>query len=581
MQIVLKKIFHRGEYRIAMIFEKNAEMQEKAKSIGALWSRTNKCWYVTYNQSNYFKIISTFTGVQIKHEKTEDVEQEPGLDTSREIAPIVSKTNALLPIETAEHKVFLPANLQSEVYVGDGVGKYWVLRLPYHSNTAKALLKVKGVYWNKSHQVYMIYRHIKVKTAVEALLGMPDLLPTNYYQSDVKDNYSTGKIIVEVYEPSAKYILVFLPNYSALINQIKRFQGSKYNSFKRAYELPATPLMLQNIIEIAEIYKMELVNKLPANYLHRRNTPSQKNIKLNSALETVKRVTPTQAEVYVFAMVDYMLANNLSHNTIVTYSKAFLQFMYAVGYKNPDEISDREIIKVIGKMMLKGLSASTAHTLINALNYYYKHVLKLKNFRCEVPRPKQEKRLPVVLSMPECLHLFSVIDNPKHKLMMLVAYGAGLRLGEIVRLRWDDINFAEHRIHIIQSKGKKDRQVMLPFSLVEYLIKYKELYGSSEWVFEGQYKGEPYSERSVQMVMHRAVEKAGIAKKATVHTLRHSFATHLLNNGTDLRFIQALLGHSNIKTTTIYTHISKPAMKKIQSPLDVMNTKIQQNLLDE
>lgn len=183
--------------------------------------------------------------------------------------------------------------------------------------------------------------------------------------------------------------------------------------------------------------------------------------------------------------------------------------------------------------------------------------------------------LPSVLTMEECFRIFRYVDNPKHKLLLLIGYGAGLRRSEIVSLKWADILFEEHQIHVKQGKGKKDRIVMLPYSIVEYLKNYRQLYASDDWVFEGQYKGEALSGRTVQQVMTNAVVKAGLEKKATVHTLRHSFATHLLESGTDIRYIQQLMGHSSIKTTMIYTHITPKAEKKIISPLDSL---VQSNL---
>jgi site-specific recombinase XerD len=170
--------------------------------------------------------------------------------------------------------------------------------------------------------------------------------------------------------------------------------------------------------------------------------------------------------------------------------------------------------------------------------------------------------------MEECLTIFKIVDNPKHKLLLLIGYGAGLRVVEIVTLKWQDILFQEHKMHIKNAKGKKDRMVMLPFSIVESLKMYQKLTNGKDYVFEGQFAGEPYSTRSVQEVMRMALKKSGLEKKATPHTLRHSFATHLLENGTDIRYIQSFLGHSSIKTTMIYTHLGKTAVDKIQSPLD-------------
>jgi site-specific recombinase XerD len=225
---------------------------------------------------------------------------------------------------------------------------------------------------------------------------------------------------------------------------------------------------------------------------------------------------------------------------------------------------------MLASLMLRGLSASAGHTMVNSVQFYYHNVLKMNTYSFKLPRPKKEKKLPTVLTMEECLLLFQVVDNPKHKLLLLIGYGAGLRVSEIVSLKWSDILFAEHKIHLKNAKGKKDRMVMLPYSIVHSLQVYKEMYNGKQYVFEGQFAGEPYSTTSVQSVMRQAIKKSGLDKKATVHSLRHSFATHLLENGTDIRYIQQFLGHSSIKTTQIYTHLTKSAVDKIKSPLDIM-----------
>jgi len=219
-------------------------------------------------------------------------------------------------------------------------------------------------------------------------------------------------------------------------------------------------------------------------------------------------------------------------------------------------------------MTEKGLSASSLAMLVNSLLYYFRTVLKRDSFEIKLPRPRKEHHLPSVLTAEECFSIFRNVDNPKHKLLLLIGYGAGLRRSEIVSLKWADILFEEYQIHVKQAKGNKDRMVMLPYSIVEVLKDYRKLYPSDDWVFAGQYKGEALSGRTVHQVMHDAVAKAGLEKKATVHTLRHSFATHLLESGTDIRYIQQLLGHASLNTTMIYTHITPKAERKIISPLD-------------
>jgi site-specific recombinase XerD len=267
-------------------------------------------------------------------------------------------------------------------------------------------------------------------------------------------------------------------------------------------------------------------------------------------------------------MLDYLMAQNYSANTIRNYVKSFNLFLRINEYQNPDTLTEMQIVKHLAGMTEKGLSASSLSMLVNALLYYFRTVLKRDSFEIKLPRPRKEHHLPAVLTMEECFRIFSYVDNPKHKLLLLIGYGAGLRRSEIVTLKWADILFEEHKIHVKQTKGNKDRIVMLPYSIVAYLQDYRNLFASDDWVFAGQYKGEALSGRTVQQVMHDAVAKAGLEKKATVHTLRHSFATHLLESGTDIRYIQQLMGHSSIKTTMIYTHITPKAERKIVSPLD-------------
>jgi site-specific recombinase XerD len=325
---------------------------------------------------------------------------------------------------------------------------------------------------------------------------------------------------------------------------------------------------MQNLSQLATSNGLTLLNRLPENYLNKRYAPNLKQVKLETAVENLQRITPPQGLTYVNAMTDAMLAMNLSHNTIKNYGSALITFLRYNNYRNPAEISQKEVVQHLGNMMKHGLSPSTGNMLVNALQYYYRNVLHLGLFEIALPRPKKEHKLPSVLTEAECIGVFSHIENPKHKMLIMLAYGAGLRVGELVTLRWADILIDEHKIHIKSGKGKKDRVVMLPYSLVAGLQAYRSLSNSALYIFEGQYKGEPYSANSVRQIMKRAVTAAGFEKKATPHTLRHSFATHLLEAGTDLRFIQALPGHSSIKTTTIYTHLTKRGVDRIQSPLD-------------
>ena len=184
-------------------------------------------------------------------------------------------------------------------------------------------------------------------------------------------------------------------------------------------------------------------------------------------------------------------------------------------------------------------------------------------------RPRKTFRLPTVLSQPEVTKVLAQVDNLKHQAMLQTIYGCGLRLSELIHLEVRDIDSDRMVVVIRLAKGRKDRLVPLPAKLLHLLRRYYQSYKPKEYLFEGQNGGQ-YGRSSVQQVFRRACRRAGIRKKATLHTLRHSYATHLLEGGTDLRYIQVLLGHSSSKTTEIYTHVSELHPQKITSPLDTL-----------
>jgi site-specific recombinase XerD len=217
----------------------------------------------------------------------------------------------------------------------------------------------------------------------------------------------------------------------------------------------------------------------------------------------------------------------------------------------------------------KGLGENQIHSRINALKFYYEQVLLWERFSIEIPRPKKQLQLPKVLSFEEVQRILTATGNIKHMLILSLCYGTGIRLSEIVNIEIEDMDLYRHKVFIRRGKGKKDRYVNLPTSILVLLGQYMNIYKPQRYLFEGQYGGR-YSVRSVQSVFMQAKHRAGVYKKMGIHGLRHSFATHCHEQGTDLHLLQRLLGHSNIKTTLIYTHVSQRQLEMVVSPLDRM-----------
>jgi site-specific recombinase XerD len=263
----------------------------------------------------------------------------------------------------------------------------------------------------------------------------------------------------------------------------------------------------------------------------------------------------------------WLQQKRLSENTVNTYVEVTTFFLRYRLLKKVDTYSVKLIEQFNYDFIFKAnKSISYQNQCISGI----KKFLLFKGLEIEelnIERPKKERQLPAVLSVEEVKEIFNNIKNLKHKTLLILLYSGGLRIGEALSLKIDNIDSKRMLIHIKQAKGKKDRYTLLSHSFLKILRDYYLAYKPKEFLFEGQ-NGEKYSSASAQAVLKKALKSTKILKKVTLHTLRHSFATHLLENGTDIRFIQELLGHSSPKTTMIYTHVSQTSLKNIKNPFD-------------
>jgi integrase/recombinase XerD len=260
-----------------------------------------------------------------------------------------------------------------------------------------------------------------------------------------------------------------------------------------------------------------------------------------------------------------------SPSTIKTYRNEFLQLLQLLKKKPVNDLNADDLRRyMVYAMEKQGISENTAHSRLNALKFYFEQVLRREKFFWEVPRPKKPFQLPKVLDEKELERMFAAINNLKHKALLFTAYSAGLRVSEVVGLKISDIDSGRMQIRIESSKGKKDRYVGLSILLLDVLRAYLGQIKPrpAKYLFEGETAGIAYTSRSAQLIFHQARKKAGITKEVSFHALRHSFATHLLEKGVDIRYIKDLLGHFSIKTTERYLHVKKEELITIINPLD-------------
>jgi site-specific recombinase XerD len=258
-----------------------------------------------------------------------------------------------------------------------------------------------------------------------------------------------------------------------------------------------------------------------------------------------------------------------SPSTIRTYDNEFRQFLHTIKDKPAADFSPARLKDYFQYCytILK-LSESTLHSRINAMKFYYEQVLKREKFFWEIPRPKKPLLLPKVIGKEQIASLINAIENTKHKTIIMLAYACGLRVSEVVSLKVRNIDGERKMLFIGRAKGKKDRIVSLSPNMLIMLREYYKQYKPKDYLFEGQFENEHLSTRSIQNVLQKAKAKAGIKQDGSMHMLRHSFATHLLDKGIDVVFIQKLLGHNDIKTTLKYLHVTNKDLIQILSPLE-------------
>ncbi len=343
--------------------------------------------------------------------------------------------------------------------------------------------------------------------------------------------------------------LVF-PYNEEYITKIKEISGRKWDAQNKKWLIPNSKETIDRLLEL--FGKDELVADKGILEIGKEedNEPENQNVQL------------------LLLMKERLKLRGYSPKTIKSYTSHVRLF-----FKHCNKEADQIIKEDVEDYLLYLLDGKgNAHTFvsqaISAIKFFFGQVLMKEETISNIARPKREKKLPEVLSSKEVLSILDNTNNLKHKAILFLTYSSGLRVGEVVRLKLSDIDSDRMAIHVVQGKGRKDRYTILSEVALNVLREYAREYKPSVWLFQGEVPGRHITERTVQRVFENAKDKASIHKKVSVHSLRHSFATHLLEGGIDLRYIQELLGHQSSKTTEIYTHVTRKSIRNITSPLD-------------
>ena len=406
-------------------------------------------------------------------------------------------------------------------------------------------------------------------------------------------------ILKPLHHRGQECIGIYFEKNAVLQQAIQKLSGAKWSKTNSCWYVSCTGenyLLLKNALEnkaeleIEELRKFLLEKKKNNPFSAIQNKPVipagvgkiplKKTFPLQPTQSVLYRVPPTQIVYQTLSnenkealqkFKQQLILKSYSPSTIRTYTNEFVQFLHTIKEKPATQFTTARIKDYMQYCSEKlKLSENTLHSKINALKFYYEQVLHHEKFFWEIPRPKKPLLLPKLLNEIEISKLFNALANKKHKAMLFTAYSAGLRVSEVVNLKIVDIDSQRMQIFIERAKGKKDRYVNLSPLLLDILRKYLLEYEPRpvKYLFESEQTKGAYPTRTVQQVFYNAKNKAGIKKEVGIHSLRHSFATHLLDKGTDIKYIKELLGHFNIKTTERYLHVSKKQLINIVSPFD-------------
>ena len=372
-----------------------------------------------------------------------------------------------------------------------------------------------------------------------------------YFNYHSGNNYTCISVIPVIHRGEKRLRLQF-PYDEEVLDRIREIPDCRWSATMHSWHVPDN----YKSYEVLESNNLKIVQKIePARqnfrYQKKDKVPSKKN------------------DGHIQSFTKWMKGNRYSEKTIGAYVDAISVFFRFCNHKDPLEINSDDIIRFNYEYIIKNkYSSNYQNQVISALKLFLSRISKKDIILDEIERPRKAQRLPEILAKEEVEEMIKGIRNLKHRSIISLIYACGLRRGELLDLKLNSVDSKRGLLIIKSAKGNKDRIVPIPSNLVEILRNYYTRYKPKYWLFEGVNKGEKYSEASLWKIFKLARLEAGISKNVTLHTLRHSYATHLLETGTDLRHIQVLLGHKSSKTTEIYTHVSSSTIQNIKSPFE-------------
>jgi integrase/recombinase XerD len=499
---------------VAFPYDKNV-IENIRKIDGAAWSQTRKAWHIPYTQSAFSQLRSMYPDVEYPQTK-----QAPPLQA---VTPLLAETAVKEPVNVNEATHVSQVNTVNI----DIMGRKIIVKMSPSPTDIHFVRSLRFSHWNKLHNVWEIPNYPGnldlIKDYFKDRIAHFEIHPVMHVTPQGEQRLVPQTQCLFIKTNTGQLKIIFAYN-KALSETIRGIPYHRWDSRNQWWTIPWSEVWLKQVKSTAIDQNLEVLYEEEAPIIHR--TP-------RIASSNVPNYRPCPDE-YLLKLKEM----RYSEHTIKNYASSFEEFINFHYKTDIDRITEPMIIEFLRYLVMeRNVSESYQNISINAIKFYYERVLGGQRKIYLIERPRREKKLPVVLSTAEVTAILKCTENIKHKALLTLIYSAGLRISEAINLKLTDIDPQRMQVRINAAKGKKDRYTLLSIKALELLRQYYKIYRPHQWVFEGMTGEEPYSPRSIQQVLKASVQKAGIKKYVTVHTLRHSFATHLLEQGTDLRYI--------------------------------------------
>lgn len=561
MDIQWKRILHRGEKRISIDFPYNQVFANLLhREVDAKWSRTLRNWHMADTQVNIDKALLIIES--IKREKTlSDEKNKIKQPTSESIllkSESIPQMAEIIPPVKPDFVENTPQNPFPKDIIIDVIGSKILIKMPKRDADVQFITSIRYAKWIRDQFIWQIPHYGDNLDRIKKYFSGRTERFTEHTMHDVSiDGTSTIQVKKGSLAIGRGYLgrmrLIF-GYHKSMMDEIREIGLAKWNAKNKWWSIPDTDVNFERIklfaekhgltVQVGQNDKISIVQprRMPTNPEDIRPCPPELILKLKEL--------------------------RYASSTIKIYESSFLEFVNYYNKEEIEQISERQIIAYLRYLVMeRQVSESTQNQAINAIKFYYERVLGGQRKVYHIDRPRRERTLPAVLSTTEVAAIIKHTTNKKHALMLMIAYGGGLRVSEVINLKLIHVEIDKLRLFIRLGKGGKDRYTLLSKKSLTMLTAYLADYKPVEYVFESPGGGK-YTASSAQKVFNQAAVRAGIKKPVSFKALRHSFATHLLENGTDLRYIQHLLGHQSSKTTEIYTHVTTRGWENLSSPLD-------------